>query len=295
MGTMKTAPRLLSRHRTVLAALGIMHYATHRQLGAFAYSPRSYTHITEATADLTHWGYIAYDFAKRGSETGRSSRIFNLTPKGRQYCTDVLMIVDLPATTNDHDEMFQEHTRGVVDMMAATYRFARSEPDRVRIARIQSDLVTRMRPIEAGGTKLIPDLWVELAVDGERRSFALEYDRGNEREAQWRTKVRVYHAALGGTLQNHFGVRGCMVPIIVHMADRAKAVKRAQALLAWTEAELRELIGGPGLRTQWGRLFPVLPIDPATADAGGFFRAPWFRVPFSTESTALIAPLPHGV
>lgn len=185
---MHNDPDLRPQHRKVLVGLAEMGYATYDQLARHGFSPASYTHVTETVAPLIAWGLVTYDFAKRGSEGGRSKRIFTCTKRGRSYCAREVPEELLPVTTRRHDVSFQEHRRGVAELIIAARRFAAAHPGRVGVARVQTDLVTNRAPIAVplGGTtaRLIPDLWAVLTVDGVRRPFVFEYDRGTERSAK---------------------------------------------------------------------------------------------------------------
>ena len=63
--------------------------------------------------------------------------------------------------------------------------------------------------------------------------------------------------------------------------------RRAQQLLAWTEAQLRE-----AGQEATGRLFAVTGVDPGTSDPYALFVTPCWRVPFQAEPTPLITLSP---
>jgi hypothetical protein len=281
----------------VLRGLAEMGYATYDQLARHAFSPASYTHVTETVAPLIAWGLVTYDFEKRGAEIGRSKRIFTCTKRGRSYCAREVPEEFLPVTTKRHDVTFQEHRRGVADLIIAARRFAAAHPNRAGVARIQTDLVTNRAPItvplDGGTVRLIPDLWAELLIDGVRRPFAFEYDRGTERntkgEKQWREKIRKYVCALRGPLQEHFDVRGCLVVVVVDPPDAAWATRRLRTLLDWTEQELTALFPREAAATKWGQLFRFAVTNPEHSSPGAFFTAPWWVCPFDPQPRSLIA------
>ncbi len=294
---MNNDPDLRPQHRKVLAGLAEMGYATYDQLARHGFSPASYTHVTETVAPLIAWGLVTYDFEKRGSEGGRSKRIFTCTKRGRSYCAREVPEELLPVTTTRHDVSFQEHRRGIADLIIAARQCAAAHPERVTIERIQTDLVTNRAPIAvpiAGTTaRLIPDLWAVLTVDGVPRPFAFEYDRGTERSAkgerQWREKIRKYVGALRGSLQEHFAVRGCRIAVVIDPPTAAWASRRMRTLLDWTEKELTALFARQEARKQWGQLFRFAVADPETCNPTALFTAPWWVSPFDATPHPLIA------
>jgi len=293
---MTTEPVLKPQHRTVMRCLSEVGYATYQQLARYgAYSPRSYTHITETTNALLDGGFVAFDFAKRGSEVGRSKRIFTYTKRGRRYCAQEVSEALLPVTSNRHDEVFQAHKAGVADLVIAAYQFARADPERASVLRIQIDLVTNRTPItfplDGKAVRLIPDLWAELLIDGVRRPFAFEYDRNTERSAkgerQWREKIRKYVAGLRGPIQQYFDVRGCLVTVVIDPARKELAPRRMQTLLDWTEKELTALFPRAESARQWGQRFRFAVADPGTCNPTALFTAPWWVSPFDATPRAL--------
>jgi hypothetical protein len=103
---MPAEPPLKPQHRKVMRALSELHYANYRQLARYGFSPSSYTHVSETTRELIDWGYVAYDFEKRGSDMGRAKRIATYTKRGRAYCAREMPEELLPFTTPHHDVYF---------------------------------------------------------------------------------------------------------------------------------------------------------------------------------------------
>ncbi len=290
---MKATPRLRSAHRTILLALTDLHYMTYRQIARYGFSPSSYTHVSEFAADLIRWGYVAIDFERRGSEIGRSKRILLLTEKGRRYCQEALTGELLPRTPRMAKESFQEHTLGIVDLACVARDFAKLHPERVVLDRLATDLAIKrnpvMVPVAGREVTLVPDLWECFLIDTERRSFAIEYDRGHETREQWEEKLDRLIAGLGGPIQRHFGVRGCQIPVVIDPAPRRiLPQKRLDQLLLWTGESLTRKFPTPQLRSGWGRLFSFTTLDPATCDPTGFYRAPRWRSPLVPDTHPLI-------
>ncbi len=295
---MKQEPHLRPQHRKVMRALSELHYANYLQITKHGFSLGSYTHVSEATGELIAWGYVAYDFEKRGGDTGRAKRIATYTKRGRDYCAREMPEELLPFTTPHHDVYFQEHKRGVADLIIAARQFVGAHAGRVRLVRAQNDLITGRSPVivpmaDGKGAKIIPDLWLELTVDGASRPLAIEYDRGTEKNAagerQWRDKVRKYVAGLRGPLPRHFDVATCMVATVINPERADLASKRMQTLIAWTEKELEALFADEENRGGWGRLFLFAAADPATCNPTALFTAPWWVAPFDPTPRALIA------
>lgn len=289
---MPTEPGLRPQHRKVMRALSELHYANYQQLARYGFSPRSYTHVSEATADLIEWGFVAYDFEKRGSPVGRAKRIATYTKRGRAYCAREMPEELLPFTTPHHDVYFQEHKRGVADLIIAARQFANANAGRVRVAWVQDDLVTRLNPLIVPGAKLVPDLFLVLNVDDTQRPYAFEYDRGTEKdtagEKQWRTKIRKYVAALRGPIQERFTVNGCTIAVVIDPVRPELAQRRLQTLLTWTEKELTELFPNETTRHGWGNLIVFAVCAPAVCNPTGLFTAPWWVSPFARSPRALI-------
>lgn len=290
---MKPIPVLRSAHRTILLALTDLHYMTYRQVARYGFSASSYTHVSEFAPDLIRWGYVALDFERRGSAVGRSKRILLLTDKGRRYCQETLTDETLPRTPRMAKESFQEHTLGITDLGCVARDFAKMHPERVVLDRITTDLAIKRNPvmISVAGREvaLVPDVWESFLIDTERRSFAIEYDRGHETREQWEEKLERLIAGLGGPIQQHFGVRGCQVPVVINPAPRRILPhKRLDNLLTWTSAHLERKFPTPQLRSGWGRLFSFTTLDPATCDPTDFYRAPWWRSPLAPDTHPLI-------
>lgn len=290
---MKAAPMLRSAHRTILLALTDVHYMTYRQGARYGFSASSYTHVSEFAADLIRWGYVAYDFERRGSEVGRSKRILMLTERGRRYCQEALTDAILPRTPRLAKESFQAHTLGITELACVARDFAKAHPDRVVIDALATDLSIKRSPVmvRVSGREmaLVPDLWESFLIDGQRRSFAVEYDRGHETREQWEQKLDRLVAGLGGALQARFGVVGCQVPVVIHPEPRRiQPQKRADLLVSWTGEYLVRKFPNPASHTGWGRLFSFAALDPATCDVTGFYLAPWWRSPLTAAPHPLI-------
>jgi hypothetical protein len=135
---------------------------------------------------------------------------------------------------------------------------------------------------------VIFDAWLDLRLtrgdppQQRQRALALELDRASEYQQVWRRKIAAILAASASAYRDHFGTSSLTVIVICPGNPR-----RAQQLLVWTEAELRE----EGQEAA-GRLFAVTSVDPGTIDPCALFLAPCWRVPFQAEPTPLITLSP---
>ncbi len=104
-----------------------------------------------------------------------------------------------------------------------------------------------------------------------------------EEDRQWAPKIRALLAIASGPAQERFGVRGFTVGFVVNPLESARAQRRRERLIAWTEAELVKA----GKR-RWGSLFLFQEGDPAIMDPTAFYTAPMWYCPFDSARHALI-------
>ncbi len=289
MPAVKEPVALKPGEQKILQAVSELHYATNEQLCRRFYAVSSLPYVCRMTKKLTELGYLGIDYRRQKFAVGRSKYIFFLSPRGHRYFADQGM-TNLPKCTA-YKEHLQAHILGINDVILTAYGYTFLAPHRAAVQLVQHDLVLKRQPvvltIDGKRRSYIPDLWLEMTIDGERWNFCVELDRGTEQEPKWRDKVRLLLAFARNGAKERFGERMSAILIIVNPEESHRGAHRLTQLLRWTETYLRE----QG-REAWGQVLLFGALDPSTCSAEGFFQAHWWRTPFDATRHTLLEETP---
>lgn len=289
MSAAKGPVALKPGEQKILQAVSELHYATNEQLCRRFYALSSLPYVCRMTKKLTGLGYLGIDYQRQKFAVGRSKYIFFLSAMGHRYFTDQ-GITNLPKCTT-YKEHLQAHILGINDVILTAYDYTFRFPHRAAVQLVQHDLALKRQPvvlsIDGKRRSYIPDLWLEMTIDGKRWNFTVELDRGTEQEAKWREKMQFLVAFARNGAKERFGERMSAILIVVNPEERHRGTHRLTQLLRWTETYLREQ-----RREAWGQLFLFGAVDPATCSPEGFFQAPWWLAPFDMTRHALLEEIP---
>lgn len=223
---------LRTSEHEALRALGILLYATNRQLQAYTgHAAASYTR--EATAGLIRGGLVAGQPRYEARRRGAAEMIYTLTEKGKRFLAAEGVAV-LPKSTwtgTQRVDLFQNHLLAITDLILLLKRYC--EITGAVITDMRHDLFLKRDPIRVSEKATVrPDLWTVIDTGGRSVFLWWEIDRGTERDpAQWREKVRRIAAGFDAALAK-FSAPTMTVAIVTTTPDRA------QRLASWTQDAL---------------------------------------------------------
>lgn len=191
-------------------------------------------------------------------------------------------------------ESHARHSLGITDLLVSSELLCDQVPGLTLAGqfheRMLGHLFGKAEQMVVGRNHMVPDalLLFLLTVSRTEASIAplvLEYDRGSERAAIIREKVRNYISWIKGPyrsfVRQHFQVQGIATVAFVTPGDG----KRAQLLKLCAESELQSL----GLsRTSVAQLFCFTSADPAAVAPKAFFLSRTALQPFSDQPVPLV-------
>lgn len=286
--------RLGPSEHTLLIGLGRYVYLTVAQCVRRSYQPGSLRFVQKRLAHLVEDGYCQRHLGF--TQVGKPPAVYALTTKGWDYVRDLGMETPVrwrPAEAAQRGFVAYAHDLAVADVGIAAERFCAAVASQAHLAQFRHHRFLQADPLRVrlagGGTqRVIFDAWLDLRLwRGEppqqrQRALALELDRATEYQHVWRRKIAGILSGTSSGYQEHFGTSSLTVIVVCPSHPQ-----RAQQLLVWTEAHLRE----EGQEAA-GRLFAFSSADPGAADPIELFLAPCWRVPFHSgrESLLVLAP-----
>jgi hypothetical protein len=281
--------RLGPTEYTLLTGLGRYINLTAAQCVRRSYQPGSLRFVRKRLAGLVAAGYCQRHLGF--TQGGKPPAVYSLTAKGWDVVRELGMETPVrwrPVEAAQRGFIAYAHDLAVADFGIAAERFCAAVTPQAHLAQLRHHRFLQTDPLRVrlstGTQRVIFDAWLDLRLtrgdppQQRQRALALELDRASEYQQVWRRKIAAILAASGSAYRDHFGTSSLTVIVICPGNPR-----RAQQLLAWTEAELREA----GQKAA-GRLFAVTSVDSGTIDPCALFVTPCWRVPFQAEPTPLI-------
>ena len=290
----------------ILRAILFNHYMTAEQVTRLLYSPGSLTTVQAHLKRLRDAKGLLQVRLHRRTHPQPWTHVHTLTQRGLRALET--LGVDLPERFSplyhkDMDPRFLDHTLAVTDIVIAATRFAQTGAGvELRGALHEHHLrekSVRVEVTEGAERRLvtvpvIPDLWLDLAVRRDnaerlaptgapyRECYVWEIDRDTEESKRWKRKVRALCAWARAPYQTGFGD----APLSAIAVLATTGERRGRALLAWTEAVIRELpapeqaLPARLFRVSWGEPGRCAPAELFTAHR-------WYR-PFESAPVGLL-------
>jgi hypothetical protein len=275
----------------ILRALGRYQLLTREQLTRLLYRPTSTTFVGEHLTRLTRLGYLRMGRLPLAIPVGGTPGSWTLAGPGRRFLLAAGVVLPPERDRPLASPLHLRHLLELNDALIALELLCRAEPrlvlEGVRHERLLRHDAPRVLLPDGRATTVVPDAWIDLAVDTAPMGIALELDRGTEDERPWRRKVAALLALAAGPYHDAFAAESITVAVVV-----TSGARRVGELVRWTEAELMAR-GKPA----WGELFWLTGAVPAATDpAALFLGARWVR-PFDPAPRPLVdpaAPAPPG-
>ncbi len=243
--------RLLRGSDTLPVGLYHLHLLTAAQLTRLHYSPGSYKAIRQRLKVLADEGYVVIDAIPE--KFHRGPNYYTLGAKGIRYLAEIGLEVDKSVRASKETGKGYMHIRHMIelnDVFIAALRLSTLDP-RLYIADYRHERELKRMPYKTmaqGATYgLVPDGFLKFNVRREGQTdlslpLLLEHDRGWEREAQFKQKLRAYRAFVqSGAYKQQFDVAGITIAFTTF-----KDMDRVAAMRRWTWDEVHsdpELIG----------------------------------------------------
>src|SRR5712691_5716850 len=228
-----------------------LHLLTAAQLTRLHYSPGSYKAIRQRLKILADEGYVVIDAIPE--KFHRGPNYYTLGAKGIRYLAEIGLEVDKSMRAGKETGKGYMHIRHMIelnDVFIAALRLTTVDP-RFYVADYEHERTLKRRPYSvtlSGQTfRLVPDGFFDFHLRRPGLSdlslpLLLEHDRGWEREAQFKQKLRAYRAFVqSGAYKQQFDVAGITVALTTF-----KDMQRVAAMRRWTWDEVHsdpELIG----------------------------------------------------
>lgn len=236
--------KLLRGDERMPVGLYHLHLLTAAQLTRLHYSMGSYKAIRQRLKVLADNGYVVIDAIPE--KFHRGPNYYTLGPKAIRYLADLGLDIDKSLRASKETNKGYMHIRHLLelnDVFIAALRISTLDK-RLYVAEYCHERALKRTPYKTmvhGQTYgLVPDGFLDLRVKREgqadlRLPVLLEYDRGWERERQFKQKIAAYRAYLqSGAFKQQFSV-GNITVIVTTFTD----IKRVADLRKWTWDEVQ--------------------------------------------------------
>jgi hypothetical protein len=265
--------------RRILVALVDLHYLSNTHLTRLLVAPTSGSYIREHLAKLEEKGLIRHDFRHlRKTNYGPTEYYYSLTVKGMQWLRGEGIVVPIRTPVIRRRSLHQEHTILVSDTLVTCCAWLREDARTDTMPLLLHEVLLQRVPfpvqVDGRMIRYSPDGMVTMTiVDENPLNLLIECDRGTEKEAQWREKIRCLITGWTGPIAQRFGSDRFTALIVVNTGEgRLEDVSRCNRLIAWTMAELRER------RAEgWSEFLLFTSIHPIAFSAEEFFTEEWCR------------------
>lgn len=281
----------------IVLAVGQYHFLTIPQImRLLGYRQGTQRTIEKRLAWLTANNYL---IGKAGYSQGpgKPRSIYVLGKRGRSYLEGQLPLRRRFRPSDTWKREHLEHVLGLNDVLIAAERLARDAAEVLWLVEMQHEQLLQGQPFlvpmpDGRRHLVVPDAWLDLRVlRAEQRPlqecYWIEFDRGTERQAAFREKIRriIALAASPEAYEARFGTNNLTVAIVT-LPERQPQLRR-DMLLSWIADELSRA-GEPRQD-----LFFVTTLDAATLSPADVFCAAVWQRPGADELLPLIE-LPEG-
>jgi len=275
----------------LLGALAEFEFLTAVQLARLFYkvSPANRIGVQRRLTRLYRERYVERGEPERPLRGGSVAYVYCLSQKGRRVVEGLGLRLPprfRPSEWNAHTNSFWAHAVACGDVYIAAELLARTHSTLSLDELVLERAFRRLRSSVVLGDKrrvVIPDGWLRLRETAGRSGWLypilLELDRGTERQAAWREKIRALLAWIDGRYEDLFGLGAVTIAVLTTSGEH-----RALSLKAWTEAELTSLG-----REQHGAWFRLAGVVPAEVSPDVLFLSPICLVPFREAPEPLIS------
>ena len=236
--------------KSLLSAILRYHCLTAMQLTKLLYAPSSLTWIQGKLKALHDAGYLLRDRIPSRPTQGSAPLYYALSRRGLAWLASQGVAVPSPTRAyqvHEYSYLFLAHLLAVNEVLIAAELVCKAQPA-LSLARLLHDQELKRRPVyvtdQAGRKRaVIPDGFLDFEVHTERpyrAPLCLELDRGTERQAAVREKVRNLVAFSRGPYQEAFGRRSLTICVVASPGG-----ERLKQLITWTRAELTALSVSP--------------------------------------------------
>jgi hypothetical protein len=271
-----------SEHQ-LLEAVARFGYISAWQLTRLLYSPASKTFVQQKLEGLYHHAYVErIPVPPATARGGTSLPAYCLDRKGWDYLKGLGLVEGKHKSAEAAKEpMFLRHTLSSHDLLILTHLLAKAHPP-IELARFETEAELKAHPVlvtaQGEKTKVMPDGWVELHIDGEDQvCLALELDRNTVKRGAFCKKVAALIAYSQGMYQKEFGTESLTIAWVAALGGE----RRLREMLAWTEATLSQI--GASNKAD---MFRFAALDPAIAEPAILLSSTWQR-PFGTQPLPL--------